>query len=79
MTTTVSPPIESANIKFQDLSNLEEVQIVQDAFAKATGVASIITDTDGRPITKPSNFCRLCRVGSFFSLRQSPHGWLFLV
>ena len=26
----------------------------------ATGVASIITDTQGRPITKPSNFCRLC-------------------
>lgn len=61
MTTTVSPPIESANIKFQDLFDLEEIQIVQDAFAKATGVASIITDTDGRPITKPSNFCRLCR------------------
>ncbi len=61
MTTTASPHIESTNIKFQDLFDLEEIQIVQDAFAKATCVASIITDTDGRPITKPSNFCRLCR------------------
>jgi len=61
VTTTVSPPIEITNVKFQDLFDLEEIQIVQDAFAKATGVASIITDTDGRPITKPSNFCRLCR------------------
>ena len=33
MTTTVSPPIESANIKFHDLFDLEEIQIVQDAFA----------------------------------------------
>ena len=61
MTTTASPPIESTNIKFQDLFDLEEIQSIQDTFAKATGVASIITDTDGSPITKPSNFCRLCR------------------
>jgi len=61
VTTTASPPIESTNIKFQDLFDLEEIQSIQDTFAKATGVASIITDTDGSPITKPSNFCRLCR------------------
>ncbi|MCP3954059.1 MAG: response regulator, partial [Desulfobacterales bacterium] len=29
-------------------------------FAQATGVASIITRTNGGPITQPSNFCRLC-------------------
>jgi len=61
VTITVSSPIESTNIKFQDLFDIEEIQCLQDAFAKASGVASIITDTDGRPITKPSNFCRLCR------------------
>lgn len=60
MTITASPPIESTNIKFLDLFDIEEIQCLQDAFAKASGVASIITDTDGRPITKPSNFCRLC-------------------
>ena len=58
---TENYPIESTNIKFQDLFDLEEIQCLQDAFAKASGVASIITDTDGRPITKPSNFSRLCR------------------
>ncbi|PLX90159.1 MAG: hypothetical protein C0614_01260 [Desulfuromonas sp.] len=52
---------EYGSIKFLDLFELEEIQSIQDAFAKATGVASIITDTNGRPITKPSNFCRLCR------------------
>jgi len=29
-------------------------------FTEATGVASIITDPEGVPITNPSNFCRLC-------------------
>ncbi len=50
----------SDNIKFEDLFDLEELQIIQDSFAKTTGVASIITSPDGKPITKPSNFCRLC-------------------
>ncbi len=48
-------------IAFEDLFNLEEIQEVQDRFAKACGVASIITRIDGTPITKPSNFCQLCR------------------
>ncbi|HRF43446.1 MAG TPA: response regulator [Candidatus Competibacteraceae bacterium] len=50
----------SAVIQFTDLFNLEDVQRLQDAFAEATGVASIITRPDGTPITRPSNFCRLC-------------------
>lgn len=45
---------------FLDLFQLEDVQRLQDAFAAATGVASIITKPDGTPITRPSNFCRLC-------------------
>ncbi len=40
--------------------NIDKLQIIQDMFAYKTGVASIITETDGVPITKPSNFCRLC-------------------
>jgi signal transduction histidine kinase len=54
------PVTDSKNLTFQDLFDLDEIQQIQDAFAKATGVASIITTTDGTPITKPSNFCRLC-------------------
>jgi PAS domain S-box-containing protein len=51
---------EPAELHFEDLLNLEEVQVIQDAFAAATGVASIITDVNGKPITRPSNFCHLC-------------------
>ena len=51
---------ETGDISFEDLFDLGEIQRLQDAFSKATGVASIITRTDGTPITKPSNFCRLC-------------------
>jgi PAS domain S-box-containing protein len=49
-----------SSVRFEDLFNIEMIQEIQDAFAEATGVASIITDTQGRPITKPSNFTTLC-------------------
>ncbi len=48
------------SIDFEDLFNLKDIQALQDEFANATGVASIITHPDGTPITAPSNFCRLC-------------------
>ncbi|HYG34317.1 MAG TPA: PAS domain S-box protein, partial [Clostridia bacterium] len=58
----LTAPVEStADLRFEDLFDLQELQKIQDAFAAATGVASIITDPNGRPITKPSNFCRLCQ------------------
>ncbi len=47
-------------VTFLDIFDLDTIQKLQDSFAYATGVASIITDPDGVPITKPSNFCRLC-------------------
>jgi PAS domain S-box-containing protein len=50
----------SGIIQFSDIFDLNDIQHIQDLFADATGVASIITHPDGTPITKPSNFCRLC-------------------
>jgi PAS domain S-box-containing protein len=47
-------------IEFSDIFNLDDIQRIQDLFADATGVASIITHPDGTPITRPSNFCRFC-------------------
>lgn len=56
-----SPNIENNELKFEDLFDINEIQKIQDAFSKATGVASIITDVNGIPLTKPSNFCYLCQ------------------
>ncbi len=56
------PLHETEGIEFEELFNLEEIQELQDAFAEGARVASIITHPDGTPITKPSNFCRLCEM-----------------
>jgi PAS domain S-box-containing protein len=48
------------DIQFLDIFDLDDIQRIQDLFADATGVASIITHPDGTPITRQSNFCRLC-------------------
>ncbi|MGC9157345.1 MAG: sigma 54-interacting transcriptional regulator [Terracidiphilus sp.] len=47
-------------ISLTDLFSVEELQKIQDAFAIATHVASIITLPDGTPVCNYSNFCRLC-------------------
>lgn len=47
-------------LSFESIFDIDEIQKLQDAFAEATGVASIITDPLGKPITKPSSFCHLC-------------------
>ena len=60
MLNLVQPTTEMEDITFSDLFVMEDLQRLQDEFAEATGVASIITTTDGTPITRPSNFCRLC-------------------
>ena len=50
----------SNKYRFDQLFDVDEVQKIQDAFSKATGVASIITEIDGTPITKPSGFSYFC-------------------
>ena len=64
------PLDDTADIAFEALFNLNDIQRIQDDFSKATGVASLITQTDGTPITRPSNFCRLC----IDIIRQTPRG-----
>jgi PAS domain S-box-containing protein len=54
------PILLDEDIRFPDLFDLTEIQKLQDQFSQAFGVASIITYPNGKPITKPSNFCRLC-------------------
>jgi len=56
-----SPVDAPEGIAFEDLFNLADIQHLQDLFAEACAVASIITRPDGTPITRPSNFCSLCK------------------
>lgn len=48
------------NVSFHELFDVQEVQKIQDSFSSAMGVASVITLPDGTPVTRPSNFRRLC-------------------
>jgi len=48
------------SIEFEALFKLDDIQRLQDEFARTMGVASIITRPDGTPITRAGNFCRLC-------------------
>lgn len=61
--------IEMEGVGLLDLIDIEDLQKMQDLFAKMTGVASIITDTAGKPITEPSNFCEVCNI-----VRATPKG-----
>ena len=54
------PLDDTGEIAFDELFNLAEVQRIQDEFSLATGVASIITDPSGEPLTEPSNFTDFC-------------------
>jgi len=64
------PNSDLSDITFDILFDIEEMQRIQDAFAAATGVASLITTPEGIPITAPSNFTRFCRD----IIRNSPKG-----
>jgi PAS domain S-box-containing protein len=56
------PLDDVSGVTFEELFNPADIQRLQDDFAQATGVASLITLPDGTPLTEPSNFCRLCDI-----------------
>ena len=53
-------PLASDALRLTDIIGLDELQRIQDAFSLATGVGSVITDTEGAPLTSPSNFQGVC-------------------
>ena len=57
---TLTQPKMDESIALEDLFRLDEIQRIQDVFASAMEVASLITYPDGTPFTAPSNFTRLC-------------------
>ncbi len=62
--------MDDKDYRFEDYFDVEAIQQIQDAFSEATSVASIITDLNGRPITRPSRFCKLCND----VIRKTPKG-----
>ena len=58
----LSPEKGFENITLTDLMDSKNIQHIQDAFAKATDVSSVITDTDGNSITEASNFLSICHI-----------------
>ncbi len=64
------PSGDLSDVTFETLFDIDEIQQIQNEFAVATGVASIITTPEGIPITKPSNFTRFCKE----IVRQSEKG-----
>lgn len=53
---------DEKDIYISDIMDVEFLQKFQDAFSKAIGVSSIVTDTKGNPITQESNFCDFCKI-----------------
>jgi len=58
----LSPDKSVKDVSLTDLIDLKDLQQIQDAFAAANNVAAIISDIDGEPITKASNFCGVCEI-----------------
>lgn len=52
-----------------EILDKDEIQALQEKFAKITGVASLICNVDGTPITGYSGFCSLCS-----AIRMHPDG-----
>lgn len=60
ITALTLPLDDSSDLTIDELFNIDDLQKLQDQFAHAFGIASIITTPDGVPITQPSNFSHLC-------------------
>lgn len=43
-----------------EIVNIDILQEIQAKFSEATGLAAVIIDVEGNPITKPSNFTKFC-------------------
>jgi diguanylate cyclase (GGDEF)-like protein len=54
----IKTPLKTSALK--DILDINDLQKLQDSFAKANRVASSIVDLEGRPITSPSNHSKVC-------------------
>ncbi len=58
-----SAEVPDRSLRLTDLVSTVCLQNVQDGFAEAVGVASLVIDLAGDPLTTISNACAFCRLG----------------
>ncbi|MEW6624443.1 MAG: PocR ligand-binding domain-containing protein [Bacillota bacterium] len=58
------------SFSMEDIINIGVLQEIQDRFAEVTGLAAVIANSEGKPITNPSNFSSFCKY-----IRSSPRGF----
>ncbi|WP_378954840.1 PocR ligand-binding domain-containing protein [Pelosinus sp. sgz500959] len=57
-------------LSLDQIVNINILQEIQDKFSEATGLAAVIVDVGGNPITRPSNFTKFCTY-----IRTYPEGY----
>lgn len=67
----LNPDTPISDMHITDLIDLTLLQRIQDSFSKATNTASLMVDTNGKPITRTSNSSKLCHI-----IRQTEKGKL---
>ncbi|MZP30069.1 histidine kinase [Heliobacterium undosum] len=55
--------------QLSEIINVAKLQEIQDKFTEATGIAAVIVDGEGRPLTNPSKFTKFCML-----VRSTPEG-----
>jgi ligand-binding sensor protein/two-component sensor histidine kinase len=61
--------VNPVSFRLEEIINIKILQEIQDKFAEVTGLAAVITNAEGKPVTKPSNFSKFCQY-----IRSSPAG-----
>ncbi len=56
----LTQPLKNTSISIYELFDINELQNIQNLFADAVGVSSVITCPKGTPVTKPSRNTRFC-------------------
>jgi len=54
--------LDKKKFSMANIVKIDILQDIQDKFADATGLAAVIVDVEGVPITKPSNFTDFCKI-----------------
>jgi excisionase family DNA binding protein len=74
-TPVTAPAVAADNLA--ELLPLPSLQLIQDAFAEALGVMMVVTDMEGRPVTRVSNSCGLYDtvIGNAEAAARCIQGW----